>query len=228
MDEIDSIKKACKLLGVPSTGFYEYWGCRKSNAQIEREAFEGFAIDVLKRYKSRYRYRRINRELHESGIVVGEKRVLHIMQKLGLPSKGANRKCMAQKKEESGNLRLNLVERVSAANERNRLWVGNITYIPINEGWLYLGAIIDTFSRNVVGWSMSERIIEKVASDAIEQAMGRENPSNDGTLVSHGDQGVQHTFRSLQYCLDSHGIVSRYQDPARHWIMRWHIPSSIH
>ncbi len=63
------------------------------------------------------------------------------------------------------------------------------------------------FSRKVVGWSMSERITEKVAIDATGQAVGREGPPDDGGLVSHGGQGAQYASRSFRRCLDSHGIV---------------------
>ena len=211
--EIGPIKKACGLMKVSKSGFYEYLGRKKSDTQIEREAIEGFVVEAFERHKGRYGYRRINRELRKSGIVVSEKRVLRIMQKLGLAGKGATRKHRVQKKVEPGDPRLNLVERAFTVGERNRLWVGDITYIPTREGWLYLAAVIDAFSRKVVGWSMSERITEKVAIDAMEQAVGREGPPDDGSLVFHDDQGAQYTSRSFQRCLDSHGRVQSVSRP---------------
>ena len=96
---------------------------------------------------------------------------------------------------------------------RNRLWVGDITYMPTREGWLYLAAVTGAFSRKVVGWSMSERITEKVAIDAIEQAVGREDPPDGGGLVFHDDQGAQHASRSLRRCLDSHGTAQSASRP---------------
>ena len=144
---------------------------------------------------------------------MSEKRVLRIMQKLGLAGKGATRKRRIQKKVEPGDPRLNLVERAFTVGERNRLWVGDITYILTREGWLYLAAVTGAFSRKVVGWSMSECIAEKVAIDAIEQAVGREGPPDDGSLVFHDDQGAQYTSRSFQRCLDSHGIVQSVSRP---------------
>ena len=188
--EIGPIKKACGLMKVSKSGFYEYLGRKKSDAQIEREAIEGFVVEAFERHKGRYGYRRINRELRKSGIVVSEKRVLRIMQKLGLAGKGATRKHRIQKKVEPGDPAMNLVDRAFTVGERNRLWGGDITYIPIRVGWLYLAAVIDAFSRKVVGWSMSERITEKVAIDAMEQAVGREGPPDDGSLVFHDDQGA--------------------------------------
>lgn len=211
--EFGPIRKACELMRVSKSGYCEYVHRRKSNAQIEREALEGFVEDVFERHHARYGYRRINRELRRTGIFVSEKRVLRIMRRLGLVAKGAARKHSIQKRVEPGDPRLNLVERVFAVNERNRLWVGDITYVPTSEGWLYLAAVIDAFSRKVVGWSMSDRITEKVAIDAIGRAVGRERPPDDGSLVFHDDQGAQYTSKAFQRCLDSHGITQSVSRP---------------
>ena len=211
--EIGPIKKACGLMKVSKSGFYEHLSRKKSNAQIEREALEGFVVEAFHRHKSRYGYRRIDRELRKSGIAVSEKRVLRIMQKPGLAGKGATRKRRIRKKVEPGDPRSNLVERAFSVGERNRLWVGDITYIPTSEGWLYLAAVIDAFSRKVVGWPMSERITEKAAIDAIGRAVGREGPPDDGSLVFHDDQGAQHASRSLRRCLDSHGTAQSASRP---------------
>ena len=116
----------------------------------------------------------------------------HIMRKLGLAGRGATRKHRIQKKAEPGGPRLNLAERAFAAGGRNRLWVGDITYIPAREGWLYLAAATGAFSRKVAGWSTSGRIAEKVAIDATGRAVGREDPPDDGGLVFHDGQGAQH------------------------------------
>ena len=195
------------------SGFYENLSRKKSNAQIEREALEGLVVEAFERHKGRYGCRRIDREPRKSGIAVSEKRVLRIMQKLGLAGKGATRERRIQKKVEPGDPRLNPVERAFTAGGRNRLWVGDIAYMPASEGRLYLAAAIDAFSRKVVGRSMSERITEKVAIDAIGQAVGREGPPDDGSLVFHDDQGAQHASRSFQRCLDSHGIARSASRP---------------
>ena len=139
--------------------------------------------------------------------------MLRIMRKLGLAGRGATRKRRIQKKVEPGDPRLNLAERAFSVGGRNRLRAGGIAYMPASEGRLCLAAAIDAFSRKAVGWSMSERIAEKVAIDAMEQAVGREGPPDDGSLVFHGDQGAQCTSRSFQRCLDSHGIVRSVSRP---------------
>lgn len=85
--------------------------------------------------------------------------------------------------------------------------------MPAREGRLHLAAAIDAFSRKAVGRSMPGRITEKAAIDAIGQAVGREGPPDDGGLVFHDDQGAQHTSRSFQRCLDSHGIAQPVSRP---------------
>ena len=194
------------------SGFYEYLGRKKPNARIEREALEGLAVEAFERHKGRYGCRRIDREPRKSGIAASGKRVPPITQKPGLAGRGATRKRRIQKKVEPGDPRPNLAERAFSAGGRNRLRMGGIACMPAREG-VYLAAVIDVFSRKVVGWSMSDRITEKVAIDAIEQAVGREGPPDDGSLVFHDDQGAQHASRSFQRCLDSHGIVRSVSRP---------------
>lgn len=139
------------------------------------------------------------------------------MGRLGLQAKGATRKHRKARVVEKGDPRINLVNRVFDVDARNRLWVGDITYIPTSEEWLYLAAVIDAWHRKVVGWAMSDRITEKLAMDALNQAVGRENPPSDYSLVFHDDQGVQYTSRAFQRCLESHGIAQSMSRPGNPW-----------
>ena len=91
--------------------------------------------------------------------------------------------------------------------------MGDIVCMPAREGRLYLAAVTDAFSRKAVGRSMPGRITEKVAIDAIGQAVGREGPPDDGNLVFHDGQGAQHTSRSFRRCLGSHGITQPVSRP---------------
>lgn len=215
--EFGPIRKACEILRVSRSEYYDYLNRPKSNAQIGREALEGFVVEKFEPRKGRYGYRRINRELRRDGIVVSEKRVLAVMRRLGLQAKGTARKHRRAKPVEKGDPRVNLINRVFDVDARNRLWVGDITYIDTDEGWLYLAAVIDAWHRKVVGWSMSGRITEKLAIDALEQAVGREDPPDDFSLVFHDDQGSQYTSRAFQRCLESHGIAQSMSRPGNPW-----------
>ncbi|MEC4295549.1 IS3 family transposase [Adlercreutzia shanghongiae] len=110
--EFGPIRKACEILRVSRSEYYDYIKRGKSNAQIEREALEGFVAERFEAHKGRYGYRRINRELRKDGIVVSEKRVLNVMRKLGLQAKGATRKHRRARAVEAGDPRVNLVNRI--------------------------------------------------------------------------------------------------------------------
>ena len=129
--------------------YYDYVKRRKSRAQIERGSLEGFVAERLDLHKGRYGYCRINRELRRDGIVVSEKRVLAAMRKLGLQAREASRGHKRAKAVEMGGPRVNLVDRAFDLGARNKLWVGDITYIGTGEGWLCLAAVIDAFHRKV-------------------------------------------------------------------------------
>ncbi len=100
--ELGPIRKACKTLRVSKSGFYEFLGRRKSNAQIEREVLEGFVAEVFEEHRHRYSNRRINKELRKNGIVVSDKRVPNVMRKLGLRGKGATRKWRPHRQYQPG------------------------------------------------------------------------------------------------------------------------------
>lgn len=215
--EFGPIRKACEILRVSRSEYYDHLNRPKSNARIEREALEGFVVEKFELHKGRYGYRRINRELRRDGIVVSEKRVLAVMRRLGLQAKGTARKHGRAKPVEKGDPRASLINRVFDADARNRLWVGDITYIDTDEGWLYLAAVTGAWHRKVVGWSMSGRITEKLAIDAPGQAVGREDPPDDFSLVFHDDQGSQYTSRAFRRCLESHGIAQSMSRPGNPW-----------
>ena len=100
--ELGPIRKACEILCVSKSEYYDYVKRRKSNARIGREALEGFVAERLDLHKGRHGYRRINRELGRDGIVVSEKRVLAVMRKLGLQAKGTSRRHKRAKAVEMG------------------------------------------------------------------------------------------------------------------------------
>jgi putative transposase len=210
-DEYQPIEKACKILRISRSGFYEYLSRRKSNQQIEREALESIVADIFAQHKARYGARRINRELAAQSIRVSEKRVHKVMRVLGVVAKGTTRRYRRQKRIEPGDPRTNLIEQIFTVSDRNKLWLGDITYIPTKCGFLYLAAIIDAFSRKVVGWSMSARMRENLVIDALEQAIGRENPPPG--FIFHDDQGTQYTSQAFQKALARHGITQSVSRP---------------
>jgi len=100
----------------------------------------------------------------------------------------------------------NLLDRQFQVKDPNRIWCSDITYIRTSEGWLYLAVIIDLFSRQVVGWSMSNRIAPKLMMDALRMAVWRRRP--DSGLIFHSDRGSQYCSYDFQRMLKGYGMIS--------------------
>ena len=215
--EFGPIGKACEILRVSRSEYYDHLNRPKSNARIGREALEGSVVEKLEPRKGRYGHRRINRELGRDGIVVSGKRVLAVMRRLGLQAKGAARRHGRAKPVERGDPRANPINRVFDVDAGNRPWVGDITHIDTDEGWLCLAAVTDAWHRKAVGWSMSGRITERPAIDAPEQAVGREDPPDDFSLAFHDDRGSQYASRAFRRCLESHGMAQSMPRPGNPW-----------
>ena len=99
----------------------------------------------------------------------------------------------------------NLLDRQFEPTAVNQAWVTDITYIPTREGWLYLAAVEDLYSRQIVGWSMSERITSRLVVDALEMAVSRRLPGEG--LVAHSDRGSQYARDHYRRLLERHGIT---------------------
>ena len=215
--EFGPIGKACEILRVSRSEYYDHLSRPKSNARIGREAPEGLVVEKLEPRKGRYGHRRINREPGRDGIVVSGKRVLAVMRRPGLQAKGTARRHGRAKPVERGDPRVNPINRVFDVDARNGLWVGDITHIDTDEGWLCLAAVTDAWHRRVVGWSMSGGVTEKPAMDALGQAVGGEDPPDGFSPVFHDDRGSQHASRAFRRCLESHGMAQSMSRPGNPW-----------
>ena len=146
-------------------------------------------------------------------MVVGEKRVLAVMRGLGPQAKGTARKHGRARPVEKGGPRADPIDRVFDVDAGNGPWVGDIAYIGTDGGRPCLAAVMDAWRREVVGRSMSDRTAEKLATDALGQAVGRENPPEDFSLVFHDDQGGRYASRASRRCLESHGMAQPMPGP---------------
>lgn len=201
------VTRACELLKVSRSGYYEFLKRRKSRRQIEREAMEPFILSIFEENKGRYGSRRVAGALREMGIVANRKRVQRVMSSMGLIALGSSKKPRHRrgKVSEDG---LNRLDRKFDVEERNRAWVGDITYIPTKEGWLYLSAFMDLFSRKIVGWASGPRMTEDLVIRSLDQAVSRESP--DSGLVVHSDRGSQYTSARFSLALRDKGFFQSF------------------
>jgi putative transposase len=126
------------------------------------------------------------------------------MRTLGLQAKGTPRS-YRKNNAPSYQERANILDRVFTVNDKNSVWVGDITYVPTKQGFLHLAVMIDLYSRKVVGWSMSSGISERLATGALNQAIGREGPCPG--LIVHTDRGSQYTSGAFQKALDTNNFT---------------------
>lgn len=201
-----SVKRACGILGVTRGGYYAYIKRPKSARQIAREALAPFIEDVFYANNRRYGSRRVTLELHKMGICANSKTVRRMMSEMGLVSYRAPKGHRRGGKASSEGA--NVLNRDFSVQERNRVWCGDITYIPTREGWLYLATYLDLFSRKIVGWQVSPRINENLVVAALDNAVNRENPERG--LMIHTDRGSQYT--SNRFCgeLRDRGFVQSF------------------
>ena len=185
-----SISLMCRLLGVSRSGFHA-WQQRPPSDRALADAWLAERIALIHREsRGTYGARRVHAALRRQGIQVGRKRVERLMRTGRLtgavPRKRAKTTIRLPGVRPAGDL----VGRDFAPSEPNQLWVADIKYIPTTAGWLYLAAVLDCFSRRVVGWSMRDDLRAELVVDALEMAVARRQPRPG--LIHHSDQGKQY------------------------------------
>lgn len=186
-----SVQRMCDVLDVSSSGFYG-WSDREPSPREQANA--ALVMDIREIYKtSRQTYGspRIHAELQAQGKTVSRKRVARLMRLNNIRAKRKQRYKTTTKRHPSREPAPNLLAQDFNADAANEKWVADITYIDTRDGWLYLAAILDVYSRKIVGWSMSERLQKQLVEDALVMAIGRRELH--GKLIHHSDQGSQYT-----------------------------------
>jgi len=198
-----SVERMCALAGVSRAAYYRRWG-EASPRQEETELRD--VIQRLALANRHYGYRRIGALLRREGWRVNHKRLVRIMREDNLLSlRRPLFKPPTTDSRHSWRVWPNLARHL-APMATNQLWVADITYVRLEEAFVYLAVILDAFSRKVVGWAMEDHLRASLALDALEMALaGREVIS--GALVHHSDRGVQYACGDYVARLEVAGIL---------------------
>jgi putative transposase len=188
------VSAMCRALKVSKSGFYG-WRDRAPSARARADAALSEKIVRIHRdSRETYGAPRVHFELRILGVRCGRKRVARLMRQAGLFGCGG-RKRKARTTLRSQTERTppapDLVQRDFTPEAPDRLWVSDITYVRTWEGWLYLSFVLDTYSRRVVGWSMSNNLRTELVLDAVNMAIYTRRPSPG--LIHHSDRGSQYT-----------------------------------
>lgn len=184
----------CRALGVSRAGYYAA-AHRLPGARAWRDEQLRAEIRLIhKTSRETYGSPRVHAELRAKGERCGRKRVARLMRAEGLRVKG-RRRARPQTTDSNHDFRVapHLLARRFAVAEIgavDRVWAGDITYVPTREGWLYLAVILDLASRRVVGWAMQATLEVSLAATALEMAVAGRNPG--GGLMHHSDRGSQY------------------------------------
>jgi putative transposase len=185
-----SISLMCRLLGVSRSGFHA-WQRRPPSDRALADAWLGERIAAVHREsRGTYGARRVHAALRQRGIRVGRKRVERLMRVQRLSGAVPRKRARTTIRVPGLRPAADLVGRDFAPSAPNQLWVADIKYIPTAAGWLYLAAVVDCFSRRVVGWSMRDDLRAELVVDALEMAVARRRPAPG--LIHHSDQGSQY------------------------------------
>jgi putative transposase len=198
----------CRALDVSESGYYAWKERPASEHEREDARIAAEIQQIFHDSRELYGSPRIHAELAKRNIHCGRKRVVRLMQALGLsalPKK--TRKPQMTKSNPHARFAPNLLNRDFHADAPNTKWVTDCTMIPTTEGWLYLAVVLDLFSRRVVGWAMGSTEDEELVTLALRMALARLRPQSDCFhLLHHSDRGSEYTSLGYQECLKQEGI----------------------
>jgi transposase InsO family protein len=159
---------------------------------------------VYDRAHKTYGSPRVYQELKRQGIACSENRVARLMRLRGLRAIQTATYKTTTRRNKAHPVARNILRRDFGARHPDRIWVVDITYIPTEEGWLYLAVVLDLYSRRIVGWAMADRMTTELTMRALMMALG--NREVTPCLIHHSDQGSQYTNREYQQMLKDWGV----------------------
>jgi len=203
------VRRLCLYLKASPSGFYD-WERRQAHPcarALEDQSLAREIDQIHARSRQTYGAPRVERELRKNGRCHGRQRVARLMKEKGLCGRQKGRyRVQTTDSNHDQPIAPNRLAEAPKATAPNQLWVADITYIETREGWLYLAAILDLYSRKIVGWAMSERLDTTLALNAL--AMARRHRRPPAGLLFHSDRGVQYASADYRQALGQAGLIA--------------------
>jgi putative transposase len=204
-----SILALCLHLEVSSSGYYD-WQKRRlcpGPRAVENQALAQEIGRIHTRSRQTYGAPRVEKELRKKGRCHGRNRVARLMKETGLCGRQKGRyRVRTTDSNHDQPIAPNRLAQAPKATAPNQLWAADITYIETQEGWLYLAAILDLYSRKIVGWAMSERIDTALVLNALAMALLHRRPP--AALLFHSDRGVQYASDDYRQALGDAKLIA--------------------
>jgi putative transposase len=193
-----------RVLKVSESGFYAWIDRPPSKHDQEEGRLEAEIKAADKRTRQTYGAERLQIDLAEHHVKVGICRIKRIRKKLGIRCKQKRRFKATTYSKHKLPVAENLLNQQFAVSEPNKVWASDITYIPTDEGWLYLAGHKDLFSGEIVGYAMGERMTQNLVSESLFRALSAKRPTEG--LMHHSDRGTQYCSLEFRGILDHFGI----------------------
>ncbi len=205
--ELYSTAVMCDLLGVSRSGLHAANKRESSKRRLEEAEVVEQIRQAQTRHKGRYGRRRMTPEVSEAlGRRINHKRVGRLMREHDLRSR--KRRPFRVRTTDSKHdhpIAPNILERDFAATAPDQKWLADMTYVPTEQGWLYVALVLDLFARKIVGWAMSETMPQELTIEALQVALGWRDPPTG--LVHHSDRGSQYAAKDYRKVLKARGIT---------------------
>jgi putative transposase len=209
------ISLMCYCLRVCRSSYYEWLKTDTSSRQAKNDMLSEKIKAIFKQGRSTYGTRRIKSALAKIDLTVSRRRIGRLMADLSLSCKTKRKFRVTTDSKHFLPVASNLLDRQFTCKAPNKVYVGDITYIPTDEGWLFLAVVIDLFSRQVVGWSMDKRMPAELVNHALLMAIWSRKPERG--LIWHTDRGSQYASDSHREILQEHGIEQSMSRKGNCW-----------
>ncbi len=200
-----SVRRMCAVLGVSRGGYYDWCGRTVSQRAREDRRLTVHIRSIFRESRNNYGSPRIHEQLRRRKIRCSRKRVARLMKQEGLQARRRRRFRVTTRSSKDRSAAPNLLDRSFTASSPDEVWLGDLTYLWTNEGWLYLAVLMDLYSRRIVGWTVSESMADELTLRVLDSALEHREPGEG--LMHHTDRGIQYTSAEYQDRLKERGIV---------------------
>lgn len=199
-----SVRRMCRVLKVSPSGYYAWCSRPESTRAREDRRLRVKVREIFQQSGRSYGSPRIAAELQAQGESCGKNRVARLMREEGLVARKPRRYKTTTDSAHAWPVAPNLLDQKFTVQTPDTVWLGDITYLPTDEGWLYLAALLDLCSRRVVGWATSDRVDSDLTLRALRQALDQRQPGPG--LLHHSDRGSQYACSEYRERLETLGV----------------------
>jgi putative transposase len=211
------IRSICTVLGAPRSSYYH--AASPTATELSDQEIGERIEQIFHRHRRRYGYRRISQDLNEADIRCAPSRVRRIMAQRGLKALQPRTYVPQTSDGRADRPSPNKLLETGLPADPDKVWAGDITFIPTASGWLYLAVVIDLCSRRIVGWALADHLRASLVTEALKQATQTRQP--EPGLIFHSDRGSQYGSRLFREHLDKLGVLQSMSARANPYHNAW-------